>query len=134
MTAATLYSERVLTELDHVRLSKLLDAKAHPGLKSLLDLAELTHSREIPADIVTMYSRITIADARTGQRQQMTLCYPGDADPAKGFVSVLSPVGLSLIGLRLGAVAEWKTPGGGEVRARVEEILYQPEASGEFTV
>ena len=113
---------------------KLLDAKAHPGLESLLDLAELTHSREIPADVVTMYSRITIADARTGQRQQMTLCYPGDADPAKGFVSVLSPVGLSLIGLRLGAVAEWKTPGGGALRARVEEILYQPEASGEFTV
>jgi regulator of nucleoside diphosphate kinase len=81
-----------------------------------------------------MYSRITITDARTGQRQQLTLCYPGDADPSKGFVSVLSPVGMGLIGLRLGTVAEWKTPGGGAVKARVEEILYQPEASGEFTV
>jgi regulator of nucleoside diphosphate kinase len=134
MTAASLHSERVLTELDHVRLSKLLAARAHPALESLLDLAELMRSREVPADIVTMYSRVTIADARTGQRQQMTLCYPDDADPSKGFVSVLSPVGMGLIGLRLGAVAEWKTPGGGEVKARVEEILYQPEASGEFTV
>jgi regulator of nucleoside diphosphate kinase len=131
---APLHNERVLTELDHVRLSKLLDAKAHPALESLLDLAELMHSHEVPANIVTMYSRITIADPRSGKRQQMTLCYPGDADPSKGFISVLSPVGMSLIGLRLGAVTEWKTPGGDEVKARVEEILYQPEASGEFTV
>lgn len=130
---APLHGERILTELDHVRLGKLLDAKAHPSLEALLDCAELTQSREVPADIVTMYSRITIVDTQTGQRDQMTLCYPPDADPAKGFLSVMSPVGMSLIGLRLGAVAQWKTPGGEARSARVEEILYQPEASGEYT-
>jgi regulator of nucleoside diphosphate kinase len=129
-----IHGERVLTELDHVRLGKLMSAKAHSGLESLLDFAELMHSREVPADIVTMHSRITIADSRTGQRDAMTLCYPHEADPSKGFLSVLSPVGLSLIGLRLGAIARWKTPGGEEGSARVEEILYQPEASGEYTV
>lgn len=132
--AANIHGERVLTELDHVRLTKLLDAKAHPALESLLDTAELMRSREVPADIVTMHSRITIVDSRTGQRDQITLCYPREADPAKGFVSVLSPVGMSLIGLRLGATAHWKTPGGEDGGARVDEILYQPEASGEYTV
>lgn len=131
---ATIHGERVLTELDHVRLTKLLDAKAHPALESLLDYAELMRSREVPADIVTIHSRITTADTRTGQRDQITLCYPREADPSKGFVSVLSPVGMSLIGLRLGATARWKTPGGEDGSALVEEILYQPEASGEYTV
>ncbi|MBO9649111.1 MAG: GreA/GreB family elongation factor [Variovorax sp.] len=131
---ATIYGERVLTELDHVRLSKLQDARSHPALESLLDFAEVMRSREVPADIVTMHSKITLVDARTGQRDQMTLCYPPEADPAKGFLSVLSPVGMGLIGLRLGAVAHWKTPGGDERSARVEEILYQPEASGEYTL
>ncbi|WP_431276089.1 GreA/GreB family elongation factor [Variovorax ureilyticus] len=131
---ATIHGERVLTELDHVRLSKLLDAKAHPALESLLDLAEVMRSREVPADIVTVHSKITLVDTRTGQHDQMTLCYPPEADPAKGFLSVLSPVGMSLIGLRLGAVAHWKTPGGEERSARVEEILFQPEASGQYTL
>ncbi len=131
---ATIHGERVLTELDHVRLAKLQDAKAHPALESLLDLAEVMRSREVPADIVTMHSRITLEDAQTGQRDQMTLCYPPEADPARGFLSVLSPVGMGLIGLRLGATAHWKTPGGEARSARVEEILYQPEASGQYTL
>ncbi len=74
-------------------------------------------------------------DTRTGHRDQMTLCYPREADPAKGFLSVLSPVGcMSLIGLR-----PWRhghvedVPGGEEGSAKVAEILYQPEASGEYT-
>lgn len=130
---ATIHGERVLTELDHVRLTRLLDAKSHNNLEALLDNAELVESRDVPADIVTMHSQVTIVDARTGHRDQMTLCYPREADPAKGFLSVLSPVGMSLIGLRLGATATWKTPGGEEGSAKVAEILYQPEASGEYT-
>lgn len=130
---ATIHGERVLTELDHVRLTKLLDAKSHNNLEALLDNAELVQSRDVPADIVTMHSQVTIVDARTGHRDQMTLCYPREADPARGFLSVLSPVGMSLIGLRLGATATWKTPGGEEGSAKVAEILYQPEASGEYT-
>lgn len=130
---ATIHGERVLTELDHVRLTRLLDAKSHNNLEALLDNAELVESRNVPADIVTMHSQVTIVDARTGHRDQMTLCYPREADPAKGFLSVLSPVGMSLIGLRLGATATWKTPGGEEGSAKVAEILYQPEASGEYT-
>ena len=131
---ATIHGERVLTELDHVRLRKLQGAGGHPALEALLDIAELMRSREVPADIVTMHSKITLVDTRTGQRDQMTLCYPPEADPAKGFLSVLSPVGMSLIGLRLGAVAHWNTPGGEARSARVEEILFQPEASGEYTL
>ena len=133
MHTTTLHGERTLTELDHVRLGKLLDEKSHPGLEALLDATEVVRSREVPADIVTMYSQVTIVDKRSGERQKLTLCYPKDAEPATGFISVLSPVGMSLIGLRLGAVAQWTVPGGDEVRAEVAEILFQPEASGDYT-
>jgi regulator of nucleoside diphosphate kinase len=133
MSTTTLRGERTLTELDHVRLGKLLDEKSHPGLEALLDAAEVVRSREVAPNIVTMYSQVTIEDARSGRRSKLTLCYPGDADPGAGFVSVLSPVGMSLIGLRLGTVAEWTLPGGEEGHARVAEILYQPEASGDYT-
>lgn len=133
MSTTTLRGERTLTELDHVRLGKLLDEKSHPGLEALLDAAEVVRSREVASNIVTMYSQVTIEDARSGRRSKLTLCYPRDADPAAGFISVLSPVGLGLIGLHVGALACWRMPGGEEGSARVVEILFQPEASGDYT-
>ena len=54
------------------------------------------------ADVVTMYSRVELVDVHTHRRQVVTLCYPQDAEPAAGFISVLSPVGISLLGLREG--------------------------------
>lgn len=127
------YGDRTLTELDHVRLRKLVDAKSHSDLEELLDLVDVLPSREIASDLVTMYSQVTIEDTRSCHRQTLTLCYPADADPARGFVSVLSPVGMSLIGLRVGATAEWKTPTGEEFGAKVIEVHFQPEASGDYT-
>jgi regulator of nucleoside diphosphate kinase len=131
---ATLHGERTLTELDHVRLRKLLqDAKAPPELEELLAATDVVRSREVPADVVTMNSQVQLLDRHSGQQLQFTLCYPQDAEPAAGRVSVLSPVGLGLIGLRQGATAHWRTPGGERVDAEVAGILFQPEASGDYT-
>lgn len=129
----TKYGDRTLTELDHVRLTRLIGAKSHPEFEELLATAEAVPSREIAPDLVTMYSQVTIMDTRSGKRQKLTLCYPTDAEPAEGFVSVLSPVGMSLIGLRIGATAQWRTPGGEDFNARVAEVHFQPEASGDYT-
>ena len=134
MSTTLLLGERTLTELDHARLTKLLDQSPHhPVLEALLESTDVIRSREVPPDIVTMYSQLTLVDTRSGEQRKLTLCYPQDADPASGFVSVLSPVGISLIGLRLGATAKWTLPGGAEGSARVAEILFQPEASGDYT-
>jgi len=131
--------ERTLTELDHVRLARLIRSPAEAGpaghdgpIDALLDAAELVPSRAVSPDIVTMYSQVELADLATGQRQRLTVCYPADAEPARGFVSVLSPVGAALIGLRVGAVARWRTRAGEEGAAEVLALLFQPEASGDY--
>jgi regulator of nucleoside diphosphate kinase len=59
------------------------------------------------------------------------LCYPADADASAGFVSVLSPVGWSLLGQRVGATVRWPIPSGGELSAKILGILFQPESSGD---
>lgn len=125
--------DRTLTELDHRRLGLLIHPDTHP-MAAVLQEAELTPSREVPADVVTMHSRIRLADLDSGQAITLTLCYPADAEPARGFVSVLSPVGMSVLGLRVGDVARWRLPGGWEGAARVEAIEFQPEASGIYTL
>ena len=130
---ATIHGERLLTELDYSRLAKLFGGHPPPELADLLSATEVVPSRDVSAKVVTMYSQVELVDADTMRRQKLTICFPRDAEPAAGFISVLSPVGLSLIGLREGAVARWLTPSGEECSAEVVSVLFQPEASGDYT-
>ncbi len=126
-------TDRTITELDFVRLKKLGGGDMPPEISDCIELAELVAPRDIQPDRVSMYSQVEIEDSGSGVRQKLVLCYPADAEPAAGFISVLSPVGASLLGLRLGSVASWKTPNGEACSARVTAILFQPEASGDYT-
>jgi regulator of nucleoside diphosphate kinase len=133
----TLAFDRTLTEIDHTRLSRLIrsgvpsrgDTKS---IESILDSALLVPSQDISPDIVTMYSQVVLAFPG-GRQKKLTVCYPEDARPSDGFVSVLSPAGSSLLGLRVGDLARWRTPTGDEGTAEVVAILFQPEASGDYT-
>lgn len=131
---ATPRAERTLTELDFTRLSKLPDGRLSPELANLLSTAEVLGSRDVPADTITMYSQVELVDLHTRRRQKLTVCYPDDAEPSAGFISVLSPVGRSLLGLQVGTVARWQTPSGEEGAAEVVAILFQPEASGDYVL
>lgn len=133
-TTTTRSLERTLTELDFVRLSKLADLNAPQWVSDLLDGVDILDAREVPSDTVTMYSKVECQDLNTGHHQQLTVCYPNDAEPTIGFVSVLSPVGCSLLGLRVGDIARWKTPSGEVGGAQVLSVLFQPEASGDYTL
>lgn len=134
--------ERTLTELDHVRLQNLARRQARadgppaprPAIQDVLDACAIVPSRQAPVDVVTMYTRVVLRDLQTDSRSTVTLCYPADAEPAAGFVSVLSPVGTSLLGLRVGSVARWRTPAGEVRAAEIVAILFQPEDSGDYTL
>ena len=124
---------RTLTQLDAVRLHKLVDRAPSETLDELLAWADTVDSRQVPADVVTMYSQIDVLEAGAGRPRRLTLCYPDDAEPSAGFISVLSPVGAALLGLRVGDTARWTGPGGQRSSARVLALLFQPEASGDYT-
>lgn len=132
--------ERTVTDLDHIRLKNLV-RRDKPGrslhsqaplIEDVLDAFAIVPSRKVSPDIVTMNSQVLLFDRASGERNKLTLCYPEDAEPGAGFVSVLSPVGWSVLGLRVGCVARWSTPTGGERAAEVLAILFQPEASGDY--
>jgi regulator of nucleoside diphosphate kinase len=132
---------RVLTELDFQRLTTLANQPAaacasDPGsrflIEAVLDQARVVPSRSVAPDVVTMYSQLLVQHLDDGKTTKLTVCYPPDAEPAQGFVSVLSPVGMSLIGRPVGAVARWVCPDGEQRMAEVKAILFQPEGSGDF--
>ena len=130
---AVVHGERTLTDLDFARLTKLLSQQLPPTLADLLASAEVMKSRAVNHDVVTMYSRVEVVDVHTRRRQVLTICYPDDAEPAAGCISVLSPVGISLLGLKTGDIAKWLTPTGEECAAEIAAIQYQPEAAGDYS-
>jgi regulator of nucleoside diphosphate kinase len=127
-------TDRTLTELDHVRLKSLVQRQRHGGaspahmdaIEDMLDEAEVLPSTDVSPDVVTMNSQVVVLDATTKQRSTMAVCYPSDAEPEKGVVSVLSPLGCSLLGLQVGEVARWSTPAGEPREAEIVAILGQP--------
>lgn len=122
---------RQLTELDFARLRKLMAAQPVEALARLLDEADVVPGTQMDPGVVTMYTQFELEDAATGERRIMAICYPEDAEPAAGFISVLSPLGCSAIGLRSGSGVSWRTPAG-TAAGRIGEVLFQPEASGDY--
>jgi len=126
-----------ITELDMERLRQLLDGarnsankdKEHLAmLEEELDRARLVSAGRVPADVVTMNSRVRMTDLDTGKEMTYTLVFPRDADFSQGKISVLAPIGTAILGYRTGDVIVWNVPGG-KRKFRVEEILHQPEAA-----
>jgi len=132
------YPDITVTELDLKRLGAVLETSgpsnedAADRLHSELVRATVLPSEEVPSDLVTMNSRVSYSDESAGISREVTLVYPGAADSSSRRVSVLSPLGSALLGLRVGQAIEWPLPNGRRKRYRVLAVPYQPEACGHF--
>lgn len=128
-----------ITEFDLDRLQALIQ-QANPQsrdkhhlqkLSEELERAEIVSPEEIPHDVITMNSKIRLKDEDTGEEITYTLVFPRYADIQNRKISILAPIGTALIGYRVGDIIEWNVPAGLR-RLKVEEILYQPEAAGDY--
>ena len=118
------------------RLRPLIDRmkKGRDDLGALQ--AEMEHARvvapaAVPADVITMNSRARLRDLETGEEVTYTLVFPSQASIDDGRISVVAPIGTAMLGHRVGDVFEWEVPAG-SVRYKVEAVLYQPEAAGQY--
>lgn len=80
-----------------------------------------------------MNSELELMDLDSNRTMKFRLVYPEDADFRQGKLSVLSPLGSALIGYRKGDEISFRVPAG-KKKVRIEEILFQPEASGEYAM
>lgn len=105
--------EIILSTADHHQLNILAMAglnhtpEQSDNLLYELERARVLDANSVPADIIRMGSTVRYrTDA--GQEPQVTVVYPVDADIAEGRISVLTPVGTALIGLRVGQSITWR--------------------------
>lgn len=125
-----------ITATDKERLERIIaSSESSPNLEMLeeeLARATIVDSRDIPSDVVTMNSRVLFKDLDTGEELEFTLVYPWEADLERAKISILAPVGAALLGLRVGDEIDWPLPSGKIRSLRILNMLFQPEASGQF--
>lgn len=85
----------------------------------------------VPDDVVTMNSKVTLKDLTSGKEITCTLVFPDEADSSQNRVSVLAPLGMAILGYRVGDKIRWQMPSG-EHELQIEAVHYQPEASGDY--
>lgn len=128
----------VVSSLDLERLEALLDslpdaqARAQDALFEELSRADVVEPAEMPPDVVTMNSRVRFVIDGSADEFDMALAYPKDIDGAAARLSILTPVGSALLGLKVGDSIDWTRPDGATFAVTVRDLVYQPERAGEL--
>lgn len=130
-----------ITTSDYDRLSGLIEISRERNrdadreylnrLEEELGRAELVNPKDIPENVITMRSKVRLKDLKSGKTVMYSLVFPSAANSNDGNISVLAPIGTALLGYRSGDVVESQVPSGLR-RLKVKEIVYQPEAAGNY--
>ena len=127
-----------ITENDRAKLKKLINHEFFEGLQTDNSLRELNNeiekakivdAKELSKDIITMNSKVLVR--LNGNEEEVTLVYPQEADFVENKISVLSPIGIAILGYKEGDTVEWAVPSG-VMEIHIEKVLYQPEAAGDL--
>ena len=100
-------------------------------LERKLDRVQPCRAEDISDRVVTMNTVFRGAFLNTGRESVFWLGFPYAIDHDGKKLSVLTPMGVALLGSRLGTVIKWKTRTG-YGRLIVKDIIYQPEASKDY--
>lgn len=107
----------IISQTDHSRLDRLASAAAErmpdaaDELLSELDRARVVSDAALPADAVRMGSEVEY-QPDTGAARTVTLVFPEEADIADGKVSILTPIGTALLGLKPSQSITWQARDG----------------------
>ena len=127
----------IVTASDHAELSSVIAFTGKVShrvkwelrlLENELKRARIVAPEEVPPDVITMNTRAELLDLETGERMEFTLVLPADANINNGKISVLAPLGTSMLGYRVGDEFVWHVPHGLR-RLKVIKLHFQPEES-----
>lgn len=90
--------------------------------------ATIVEESMIPADIVTMGSRVEYREEGRNSSQVVTLAYPGERELFDDAISVLTPIGAALLGLAAGQSICFAGSNDRPITIKIMRVIYQPEA------
>ncbi|MDO3381114.1 nucleoside diphosphate kinase regulator [Gilvimarinus algae] len=107
-------------------LCRMIDARdgdaAAEQLLNELERARRVKPAKLPEDVVTVNSKVTFTIQETGKTFTYQLVYPGDAGKHDEALSVFSPAGSALLGLRTGQSIDWSLKQGQKNTIEVNRV------------
>ncbi len=122
---------RIYKAITDAKNSKTINSNEAEKLLSELSKAEIVPSEKIDKDVVTMNSEVKLFFENTQKEQSFKIVYPQDANLKENKISIFSPIATALIGYKIGDEIEWIVPGG-MTKIKIIDLIYQPEAAGDF--
>jgi regulator of nucleoside diphosphate kinase len=77
---------------------------------------------QLPADVVALGSRVAFEEVETGLRRTVQVVLPEEAHVSRGRLSILSPIGVALLGAASGEVVAYAAPSGRTTEIRIVSI------------
>jgi regulator of nucleoside diphosphate kinase len=108
-----------------------LDNRSLISLCERLQSARVVAPTDVPMNVVTMNSLVVMRNLDSGDRVTCRLAYPNQARQSRRNVCVARPLGLAMLGKRVGQIIHWPS-GNRHRRMRIQQVLYQPEAAGDL--
>ena len=121
-----------ITEIDKARLRNMLAFEEPSGIFELeheIERAIVVDPLAVASDVVTMNSKAVVQ--LDDEAMEVALVYPEDADDSAGKLSVFSDMGTAILGYKEGDTFAWRLRNRTR-HIRIEKVLYQPEAAGDF--
>ncbi|WP_036160746.1 nucleoside diphosphate kinase regulator [Marinimicrobium sp. LS-A18] len=115
-----------LTKNVYERLWNLLESVPEDTitnqLEEELERAKIVTPAKLPDDVVTMHSQVTFTVQSTGKTFTYTLVYPTELDNTENKLSILSPIGSAIIGLKQGQEIDWPISKTQRTTVKVEAV------------
>ncbi len=124
-------STRIHNAIRDAKLKNTIKKEDAEKLLAELHSAKIVPSAEVPTDVVTMNSIVKIHFENNTKPVQFQIVYPEQANMKENKISIFSPVASALIGYRVNDEIDWVIPSG-MTKIIIDEIIYQPEAAGDF--
>ncbi|NCA85551.1 MAG: nucleoside diphosphate kinase regulator [Clostridia bacterium] len=122
---------RIKKYIEQARQLRSINAAESEKLLIELESAQIMEPQDIPSDVVTMNSIVKVSFLNNNKEVQFQIVYPDQAKFKEQKISIFSPIATALIGYQVGDEIEWVVPGG-LTKLRIDQIIYQPEAAGDY--
>lgn len=135
-------SQIIINRLDYARIKKCIsDAKQFKSISNNeaeklikeLESAKVVEPEAIPSNVITMNSIVSLSFLNNNKQIQFQIVYPDQASFKENKISIFSPIATALIGYTVGDEIEWIVPAG-LTSIRIDKIIYQPEAAGDYNL
>jgi regulator of nucleoside diphosphate kinase len=132
-------NKRLITKNDYERIQKVLSyVNPHDSYRSIEKLkekfkkAKLVDSNKIKSTVITMNSRFRIKNLGNGLKREFSLVFPDESDPDKNKVSIFDEIGSEIFAHEQGDVINLGNSE--DSYYLIEDIIYQPEAAGDYNL